>query len=103
MRCPVCKAENDAGPQCRRCRADLALLFALEEQRRRALAEAYRHLARSRLRQALALAEGADTLRRDVESQRLLAMIHLLHRDFARAWQAYAFALSVNRDSTHPV
>lgn len=26
--CPCCKAVNDAGPHCRRCRADLSLLFA---------------------------------------------------------------------------
>ena len=40
MHCPVCKADNSQGPQCRRCKADLSLLFALEEQRRRTLAEA---------------------------------------------------------------
>ena len=33
MRCPVCTAESDTGPSCRRCRADLSLLFRLEEER----------------------------------------------------------------------
>ena len=37
MKCPVCRAENDQGPQCRRCKADLALLFTLADQRRSAL------------------------------------------------------------------
>ena len=40
MRCPVCKADNAQGLQCRRCKADLALLFQLEEQRARALEQA---------------------------------------------------------------
>ena len=30
IRCPVCKAENSQGPTCRRCKADLSLLFRLE-------------------------------------------------------------------------
>ena len=31
--CPCCRASNDTGPACRRCKADLALLFALEANR----------------------------------------------------------------------
>lgn len=36
MRCPVCKASVQQGPQCRRCKADLALLleFRAQQQRR---------------------------------------------------------------------
>ena len=68
MRCPACRAENDEGPQCRRCRADLSLLFALEEQRRAALTLAYRCLTEGQCSRALAIAEGVDTLRRDEES-----------------------------------
>ena len=45
MRCPVCRAENDQGPQCRRCRADLGLLFGLEKRRRQALDAARRCVA----------------------------------------------------------
>ena len=89
MRCPVCKAENDAGSQCRRCRADLALLFALAEQRRWALAEAYRAAACGRWRRALTLAEGADALHSDEESRRLVAVGRLMERDFAGAWEYY--------------
>ena len=52
MRCPVCKAENAQGPACRRCKADLSLLFALEERRAWALAEARRLLAAGRVDEA---------------------------------------------------
>jgi hypothetical protein len=89
MRCPACKAENTEGPQCRRCRADLGLLFRLEEQRRRVLDDARASLARGRWRRALALAEGADALRRDDESARLRAVCRLMLRDFAGAWESY--------------
>src|SRR5437660_2616966 len=89
-RCPVCKAENATGPQCRRCRADLALLFALEEQRRRLLAAANQHAARGEGGPTLAAAQAATALRVDEDVRRLRALGHLLARDFAHAWQCYA-------------
>jgi hypothetical protein len=93
MRCPVCRAENDQGPQCRRCRADLSLLLQLDAQRRFALDEAGRSVARGQLRRALVLLEGVEALRRDVESVRLRALISLLQRDFAGAWRCYQEAV----------
>jgi len=92
MRCPVCRADNDQGPQCRRCRADLSLLFALETQRAHGLAAAYRCMCQHRWKTALAITEGVNTQRRDQESLRLLAMISLLKGDFASAWQSYLAA-----------
>lgn len=89
MRCPVCKADNLQDPQCRRCKADLSLLFALEEQRRRMLAEARRCLYCSEWQAAARHAETADWLRGDEEARRLAAVAHLLERDFAAAWRAY--------------
>jgi hypothetical protein len=89
MRCPVCKAENTRGPQCRRCKVDLSLLFALEGQRARALGEARLALSEGRWRQARAAAARADGLRRDDESLRLLAVAALLGRDFEEAWRCY--------------
>ena len=77
MRCPVCKAENSQGPACRRCKADLSLLFLLEEQAR-ALAEAGRLLASGRADEADARAEEADWLRSDDESRRLRAATRLM-------------------------
>jgi hypothetical protein len=89
MRCPVCRAEVEQGPQCRRCRADLSLLFALEEQRRATLGSAYRRLMQGDLDGALCLAKEVDGLRRDEESGRLLTLVHLRRRDFAAAWRCY--------------
>jgi hypothetical protein len=89
MRCPVCKAENAQGPQCRRCKADLTVLFDLEGARRARLDAAREHLVRGRLPEALAAAAEADWMRRDAESQRLLALARLLSRDFAGAWERY--------------
>ena len=89
MRCPVCKAENGQGPQCRRCKADLTLLFDLEAVRRARLDAVREHLARGRWPEAVAGAAEADWLRRDGESQRLLAVARLLDRDFGGAWECY--------------
>ena len=73
MRCPACAAENTQGPLCRRCRTDLSLLFALEEQRRRALDAARRHLLAGDGSAALNLAQYARRLRSDAESWQVLA------------------------------
>lgn len=89
MRCPVCKADNSQGPQCRRCKADLSLLFALEGQRLRTLAEARRCLRSGDWQAAAEHAETADWLRGDEESQRMMAAARLLGRDFAGAWRCY--------------
>ena len=90
LRCPVCKAENDAPPACRRCKADLSLVFGLEEDRASALAKARRALAAGRWGEALVAATRADGLRRDEESGRLIAVAALLNGDHALAWRSYA-------------
>ena len=89
MRCPVCRAENDSGPQCRRCRADIGTLFALEDQRRRVLDVAYRCLYRGELRRTQSLVEGVQAFRDDVESRRLIACSALLRGHFAEAWRQF--------------
>lgn len=89
MRCPVCKADNPQGPQCRRCKADLSLLFALEEQRGRMLVEACSCLRRGEWQAAVEHAETANWLRGDEDSRQLAAVAHLLGRDFAGAWRCY--------------
>jgi hypothetical protein len=89
MRCPVCRADNATGPSCRRCRADLSLLFEVEERRQRALAAAARYAARIEGARAAHFAAEAHLLRRDEDSRRLLAIGRLLQRDFAGAWEAY--------------
>jgi Flp pilus assembly protein TadD len=89
MRCPVCKADNSQGPLCRRCKADLSLLFQLEEERGAALSAARKQLAAGAYADAVHQAERADRLRRDNESRRVLAAACLLQRDFARAWALF--------------
>ena len=89
MRCPVCKAVVDQGPQCRRCRADLSLLFDVESQARRARAAAMAFALQDRWDDALRMAEGALATHADVELKRLLTVLLLLRRDFAGAYQAY--------------
>lgn len=87
--CPVCRAANDAGPTCRRCRADLSLLFALDAQRQARLAAATTAAAEGRLDSAARYAEQADEIRHGTDVSELQAAIALLRRDFAGAWQAY--------------
>ena len=88
MRCPVCKAEND-DVTCRRCKADLSLLVALEQTRRHALAEAARAAASGDGARTLAHAEAAHRLRADGESWRWLAIGRLLVHDFAIAMSCW--------------
>jgi hypothetical protein len=85
----VCKADNTQGPTCRRCKADLSLLFDLEQQRAQKLAAAQQFLAAGQGQEAVEQAAAADWLRRDQESRRLLALAYLLARDFSRAWEEY--------------
>ncbi len=95
MRCPVCRAENSEGPQCRRCRADLSLLFALEEQRRRLLEAAASYAACGDGEGTKHFAAVAHDLRRGEDAARLLTLGHLLRGDFAAAWECYLIARSV--------
>ena len=89
IRCPACRAENTQGPTCRRCKADLSLLFQLQEQRSRTLAEARRLLAAGQTDEADALADEADWTRSDEQSRRLRAVTRRMLRYFAGAWADY--------------
>lgn len=89
IRCPVCRAELNDSPQCRRCRADLALLIAVERQRRGLLDQAREQLRAGRPTAALSLTEQAAGLRPAADGQQLAALAHLLRRNFSAAWRAY--------------
>ena len=89
MQCPVCKADNAQGPLCRRCKADLSLLFQLEVQREQNLAQAWQSLRDGRWQDGVRLAQHADGLRSDAESRQLLAVVSLLTRSFAEALRNY--------------
>jgi hypothetical protein len=116
MQCPVCKAENSQGPACRRCKADLTLLWELEERRQALLSEAQHHLtvgatepnadnsrgARpAEWRLALEPATEAMQLRAGTDAGHLIAIARLLARDFAGAWHAYlAVKATSERETT---
>jgi len=89
LACPACRASNDAGPACRRCKADLALCFAVEAQRDRALAAARFALAQGNFDAAFAHVRQAARLRRGTDADALRAVLHLLRREFASAWHEY--------------
>jgi hypothetical protein len=92
MRCPVCRAENDQGPQCRRCRAELGLLFALEERCRHVLRAGRRWLVQGQVRRAKVLTAGARALHDGAEARRVDAICALLSGDYESAWRTYRSA-----------
>jgi hypothetical protein len=89
MRCPVCRAEDNYTEQCRRCKADLGLLVAIERDRATSLIAAEMHAGRGDAEPCLAAARRADSLRRDRDSLQWTAVGSLLKRDFAEALRAY--------------
>jgi hypothetical protein len=94
MRCPVCRAGDNQGAQCRRCKADLSLLLRLEASRSRLLAQAAQAAARADGATCAALAGRAHQLEGDDVSLRAVALGALLERDFARAWASYGRILA---------
>jgi hypothetical protein len=84
--CPLCKVANEVGPQCRRCRADLSLLFAVEAQREAHFAAAREALAQGEPVLASHEARRADELRHGPDLARFRAVVALLRRDFGDAW-----------------
>lgn len=92
MNCPVCKAQNDQGPSCRRCKADLSLLFALERQHALGLARARDLLVQGHWDEAIAATGCVEELRAGPDARRLRALAHLLRRDFASAWRDHGRA-----------
>src|SRR5215475_14276910 len=89
MHCPICQAIVEQGPTCRRCKADLSLIIALDRQRQRLLQDARLKAVEGNLGEAHTLAAVSQTLHPTAEGYRILALCHLLRRDFAKAWKAY--------------
>ena len=89
IRCPVCRAENDLGPLCRRCKADLSPLVDLEDRRANVLRLAAGAAARGDAEAIIRHAREAHLLRSDQDTLRWFATGYLLRRDFARALECH--------------
>lgn len=90
MTCPVCRATNDAAvTSCRRCKADLVLVVAVEARRAGLLSAAKSALATGDFDAALRHLTAAEAVRGGADIERLKAATHLLNRDFPAAWRTY--------------
>lgn len=89
LTCPLCRAGNDAGPNCRRCKADLSLLFTVEAQREAKLGAARSALAQGEPIRAFHEARQADELRHGADVARFHAELALRRREFSEAWRQY--------------
>jgi tetratricopeptide (TPR) repeat protein len=85
MRCPACRADNDDKPFCRRCKADLSLLWAVEERRGEFLRAARLCLRLGQFDKALDHLGQVQELRRDADADQLAAIAHLLAGNFSEA------------------
>lgn len=88
MLCPVCRADNAEGPSCRRCRADLSLLFALEQHQDRLLGDARRSAAQGDWAEALRALDAAAQIRDRPALRRWRAVCLCMMRDYSAAWDA---------------
>jgi hypothetical protein len=93
LRCPVCRAENTTGPACRRCRADLSLLAAVEARRDFHFTRACIALREGRLDAARNDLDRAEELRAGPDVRRVRACLSLLAGDFPAAWAQHAATL----------
>ncbi len=87
--CPCCRAANDAGPLCRRCKADLSLLFAVADRRGFLVSEARKFAARGKFAEAVRSLQEAAALRAGDDVRRLTAAVRLLAGEYAAALAAY--------------
>ncbi len=85
IRCPACKADNTTPPTCRRCKADLNLMWALEQQRAAHVVEARAAAADKQFDVALEELDAAEALRGGADVCRYRACVHLLAGDFEAA------------------
>jgi hypothetical protein len=88
LTCPCCRASNETAT-CRRCKADLSLLVAVEERREYHLTLARRFAADLNCADALVHVDHASQLRPADDTRQLRAALLLLNGQFDRALQAY--------------
>ena len=90
MLCPVCRADNDAPSACRRCKADLTLVWQMHQTRAELVGRAQSALVRRQLTHADYFIRQAEAIERDAETGRLRAVLSLLRGDFSAALASYA-------------
>lgn len=88
LTCPCCRASNETAT-CRRCKADLSLLAAVEARRAFHLTSAKRFAADGRAAEALRHVEQAAELRGGADVSQLRAVLLLMRGDYAGAVAAY--------------
>jgi hypothetical protein len=88
LTCPCCRASNDAAV-CRRCKADLSLLVALEDRREYHVTLARRFAAEGRFVEATQHVDQATQLRPAADVKQLRAALQLLNGEFTAALAAY--------------
>jgi hypothetical protein len=93
LACPACRAENSQRT-CRRCRADLGMLWDLEARRDRLLIEAAGALRERDWARAVDLAQAVLQLRNGADAVRLIACAYLLRGKFYRALEWHERAKS---------
>lgn len=88
LRCPACRADN-VERTCRRCRADLGLLWDLEASRTQLLLHAPQAWQRGDMAAVASNAAEAAWLRAGEDSTRWTALVALAKRDFPAALAAW--------------
>jgi hypothetical protein len=83
--CPACRAENTFGPQCRRCRADLSLLAAVEARWEFHVSQARAAAQGGRVVDALTQLDEASKLRNSSVIRGLRSALLLLTGDYQTA------------------
>jgi len=91
--CPNCKANNESGPLCRRCKSDISLLFQAFDRRAWVLRQSEISLRNGQLLESKCYLEEAELIQPGIEIDRMKAVIHLLNRDFAAAASWYTHTI----------
>ena len=90
--CPCCRAANEVGPMCRRCRTDMGLMFSVEARREFLMDESLRLARAGRLEPALRALDEVESLRAGDDATRTRAAVLVLGRDFQGAMACYSAA-----------
>lgn len=75
---------------CRRCRADMGLMFSIEARREFLMDESLRLARAGRIEPALKALDEVDSLRMGDDARRTRAAVLVLCRDFPGAMKCYA-------------